>query len=140
MGEPHPRWPHTGHHYPEWTWQASDKLRTWIRDSLLEARKVKRWADQHGDTTASQNCAIRIEIYEQIRAEVAQRDRAASKRMLWAFEQRAQQSNYVSTYYRFASMLLRHARLGTLTPDWRDQIRAEHESADIPDVLRPTPQ
>lgn len=138
MGEPQPRWPHTGHHYPEWTWQASEKMHTWVNDNLTEAHDTKRQADQHGNATAAQNCTLRIEIYEQIATEVTQRDRAASKRMMWAFRQHAHQHSYVTTYYRVASTLLRNARLGTLTPDWRDQIRAESESADIPDVLRAT--
>lgn len=119
MTEPHPRWPHTGNHYPEWTWQASDHMHSWLRDSLLEARKVKLWADQHGETTAAQNCAIRIEIYEQYAAEVDQRDADAHDQYARAHEQWAARERYTSTRNALLADVLRWARSGELPADWR---------------------
>lgn len=128
MGEPHPRWPHTGHHYPEWTWQASDQLHTWIRDSLLDARKVKLWADQRGETTAAQNCAIRIEIYEQYAAELHQRDADANDQYTRDHQQWAARDRYTRTRNGLWADVLRWARSGELPADWRDHLPRYHAS------------
>lgn len=126
MGEQHPRWPHTGHHYPEWTWQASDKMHTWVSECLSEARGTKRWAEQHGNSAAAQNCAMRIDIYEQIAAELDQRDAAAHDQYARDQCEWQDRNSYIGSRNGLWADVLRWARSGELPADWRDHLPGYH--------------
>ena len=126
MGEQHPRWPHTGHHYPEWTWQASDKMHTWVAECLSEAHDTKRWADQQGNATASQNCAIRIDIYEQIAAELDRRDADARDQYVRDHRVWAARDRYTGMRNGLWADVLRWARSGELPADWRVHLPGYH--------------
>lgn len=128
MSEPHPRWPHTGNHYPEWTWQASDQLHTWIRDSLLEARKGKRWADRHDSAEASRNYGFQIEIYEQYAAELDQRDAEARDQYARAYQEWSARDRYTRIRNGLWVDVLRWARSGELPADWRIHLPGYHAS------------
>lgn len=119
MGEQQPRWPHTGGAFPEWTWQASDKLHTWIRDSLLEARKGKRWADRNDSAEASRNYGFQIEIYEQYAAELDQRDAEARDQYARAYQEWSARKRYTGSRNGLWADVLRWARSGELPADWR---------------------
>ena len=70
------RWPLTSH-WPEWTWERSERLRHTCSESQREARDTKRWADRHGNAELSQLCEFKIEHYGRYLAEFDQRDQAA---------------------------------------------------------------
>lgn len=126
MGEQHPRWPHTGATYPEWTWQVSEKLHQTITEGLRDAQDTKRWADQHGNAETAQTCAIRIEIYEQIAAELDQRDAAARERYQSDHRQWSQRRRYTGMRNGLWADVLRWARTGELPADWRDHLPGYH--------------
>jgi hypothetical protein len=126
MGEPRPRWPHTGAAYPEWTWQVSDKLHTWVDDCLRDARATKRSLDNHGQTEASENWQSRINAYEQYAAELDQRDTDARQRYEQAYRQWQERDRFTRVRNSLWYQVLFWARSGELPRDWRDHLSGYH--------------
>lgn len=132
----HRPWRYTG--AGPWTYEVSER----VQQSLLDAKQQNahdlQRVIERGDPDAITQCRSVQEAITEALEEVAARNRAASKRMLWEHDQRHRRSAYVTAHYRFCSVVLRDARAGTLAPDWRNRLGAEHANADLPDVLRDT--
>ncbi len=126
MGEQQPRWPHTGANWPEWTWQVADNLRQTTINGLRWAQDGKRMADQHGNAEAAQNYAIQIDIYEQITAELDQRDQDAREQYAREHAEWAARERYTSSRNGLWADVLRWARSGELPANWRDLLPAYH--------------
>ncbi|WP_041321642.1 MULTISPECIES: hypothetical protein [Mycobacterium] len=121
MGEPQPRWPHTGA-FPEWTWQVSDNLRQTTTDGLRRAQDGKRLADLNGNAEASRNYGFQIEIYEQYAAELDQRDAEARDQYAREHSEWRDRNSYIGSRNGLWADVLRWARSGELPADWRSHL------------------
>lgn len=126
MDDRHPHWPHTGHLYPVWTWQTSDRMHTRMRDRLHQMRKNKRWAEQHDNAAAARGYDHIIHIYEQIAAELHQRDAAARDQYARDHEQWDDRNTYTRARNSVWADVLRWARSGELPADWRIHLPGYH--------------
>lgn len=115
------RWPYTWR-WPEWTWQVSDSLHQWVTDALREAYDTKLSCGRGGNIEGARNCATRIRIYEQIKAELYQRDAAARDQHAREHREWAARERYTSERNNLWAQVLRWARSGELPPDWRDHL------------------
>ncbi|WP_204810534.1 hypothetical protein [Mycobacterium riyadhense] len=97
-----------------------------IDENLREAHETKRWAIRAGNTAAAQACTTRIEIYEQVRAELNQRDQAACDQYVRNHREWAARDRFTSARNGLWADVLRWARSGELPTNWRDLLPGYH--------------
>ena len=119
------RWPLTSH-WPEWTWERSERLRHTCSESQREARDTKRWADRHGNAELSQLCEFKVEQYGRYLAEFDQRDQVAREHYRREHRQWVARSRYAGSRNGLWADVLRWARVGELPLDWRDHLPGYH--------------
>lgn len=117
-----------------WTYEASALARQTIHTGQQRSTENYQAAAQRHDYTTAEQCQMQNQCYSDALGEIAARDMAAMRRVLWENQERERRNHYEWVRYRHASDILSAARRGDLNPNWRRELPAP--TPDMPELLR----